>query len=608
MRGVAIFLLFGLIVFAGLFGTLVVADPTLIARGVAIASVDVSGRSSEEAKRILREHLSGIRLTFTADEATAVVEAKAPLARFDVDGAVDRAFALGKETGAVAAVSTRIRASLFGATIPLGHSLDKDGLRKELDKSFAGKTSPARDAKLVIKLAADGAPSVAVAKEREGVVFDLDQAVKDAEARLRSFSADPVAVRVIKERPLLDAADVEPLVAGVAPAIARAPLSLTVKGASWTLSKQLIADWITALPGGKAGRPVLGLDPEKAGKFLASRGADLTVAPKDAVFKMEGGRVVAFEPSTVGEALDVPASIAAVEKALFAERTAGALELPFTEIVPAVDTASSNPYGIREIIGIGETNFKGSPKNRRHNIKVGAAALDGILVMPGEEFSLLKALGNINAAAGYLEELVIKGNKTTPEFGGGLCQIGSTTFRAVLDSGLPVTERRNHSYRVPYYERDGDGKFIGPGKDATIYDPAPDFKFINDTGNAILLRTAIKGDRLTFTFWGTGDGRVAEQTAAKVSNVIPPPEKKMIETTELPPGEIKCTEKPHPGSDAVFTYTVTYPNGEIKKKDFFSRYRPWGEVCLVGVDPSKQPTAGTDMALPSADATGVTGR
>jgi hypothetical protein len=81
-------------------------------------------------------------------------------------------------------------------------------------------------------------------------------------------------------------------------------------------------------------------------------------------------------------------------------------------------------------VAIGTSNFKGSPVNRRHNIAVGAASVNGTLIAPGEEFSLLKTLGDIDAAAGYKPELVIKGGKTLPEFGGGLCQIGTTAFRA----------------------------------------------------------------------------------------------------------------------------------------------------------------------------------
>ena len=228
---------------------------------------------------------------------------------------------------------------------------------------------------------------------------------------------------------------------------------------------------------------------------------------------------------------------------------------------------------------MGTSNFKGSPKNRRHNIKVGADTLSGILITPGEEFSLVKALGEINKETGYLPELVIKGNRTIPEYGGGLCQIGTTIFRATLASGLPILERKNHSFRVRYYEP--------AGTDATIYGPKPDYRFLNDTGYHILIQTRIEGDDLIFEFWGTKDGRVAEQTKPVIYNITAPKPTQYIETADLPVGEVKCTEHAVPGADTSFDYKVTYPSGEVKETTFKSHYIPWQEVCLIGVPPEK---------------------
>lgn len=192
---------------------------------------------------------------------------------------------------------------------------------------------------------------------------------------------------------------------------------------------------------------------------------------------------------------------------------------------------------------------------------------------------MLGAIGKVDETTGFLPELVIKGDRTIPEFGGGLCQIGTTTFRAALDAGLPITERQNHSYRVVYYEP--------AGMDATIYDPRPDLKFINDTGNYILFVAKISGDNLTFEFWGTKDGRQVEMTKPNIWNITKPPPMKEIKTADLPPGEKKCTEKEHNGADAQFSRTITYPNGETKDEVWKSHYKPWQAVCLIGVKPEK---------------------
>lgn len=610
------FALFVLLTFAtGSYAFFAPFDQSRIAHGVSITGLDVGGRTEAEALAFLRERLAEIELTFdAAGNKTAIrpafienPEEKTAAVGFDAADAVASAWSVGRSGNTLQSTAARIKAYFFGVNVRLPYRLDRAALARELRSRLSTGATPARNARFVISLHNDGVIGVAVTKEKTGKAFAIETAVRAAEDRLGSLSNETIRVPMIEDRPELTGPDIIHLKDEIAPVIARAPLTISAKKRSWKISKAMLADWVVPVKTGSG--IVLGLDGEKARKYLDGIAPVLATEPQNAVFTMTEGRVIEITASVDGDALDFDKAIAAIENHAFGrgDDAAEAIELPLAAVAPEITTEKSNPYGIKEIIGIGESNFRGSPRNRRTNIAVGAKSLDGLIIQPEEEFSLLKALGEINAERGYLQELVIKGNKTVPEYGGGLCQIGSTTFRAALDSGLPITERRNHSYRVPYYERDGAGRYIGPGKDATIYDPAPDFKFINDTGSAMVVKTKISGDRLTFTFWGAKDGRVAEQTTARVYNIKPPPEKKIVETTELPPGVEKCTEKPHEGADAVFTYTVTYPSGDVKKNDFYSRYRPWGEVCLVGVDPAAAASATSSATLPSQDASGAAG-
>lgn len=615
VRGVAIFLLIAFVIGLGVAGS-VAAAPGIIARGVTVNDLDLGGRTAEEAKRLLKERVAAMEIAYVAKDARATLvpagsRNEGRFAEFSVDAAVTNALAVGRGRGPLASLAERVKARFFGAAVALPYSIDDAALRLALETRLSTKTRPARDAKLVVR-AGDGAPKVTFEKEQAGIDIDYATAVRETERRLMALASEPVTVPVREIQPTFTTQDIEPLAAGVVGALAKAPLALDARGETWTVSRDLLADWLAAVPSGDdPGSARLGIDPQKAGKFLSSRATSLASEPKDASYEEKDGKVVKFVPGIHGETLDVQASITAIEAVLFGdEKNAAPISMVIASVRPKIDTEDANPYGIKEIIGVGETNFRGSPTNRRHNIAVGAKAVGGTLIPPGEEFSMLKTLGKIDGTTGYRQELVIKGSETKPEYGGGLCQIGSTAFRAALDSGLEITERRNHSYRVPYYERDGDGSYIGPGKDATIYDPAPDFKFLNDTGRHVLIMTAIDGNRLTFTFWGVRDGRKAEQTAARVFDIVQPPEKKIIETADLKPGEEKCTEKPHVGSKAVFTYTVTRANGEVVKKDFYSHYRPWQEVCLVGIDPNapKAPGTGTpEEGLPSVDASGAEG-
>ena len=151
--------------------------------------------------------------------------------------------------------------------------------------------------------------------------------------------------------------------------------------------------------------------------------------------------------------------------------------------------------GIVEKISTGWSTFTGSPVNRIHNIKTGASKFNQVLIKPGERFSFNTTLGPVNAATGYLPELVILVDKTVPQYGGGLCQVSSTAFRAALNAGFPIIERRAHAYPVSYYRP--------YGVDATIYLPKPDLVFENDSGRYVLIQTRIEGKRLYFDFFGT---------------------------------------------------------------------------------------------------------
>ncbi len=231
-------------------------------------------------------------------------------------------------------------------------------------------------------------------------------------------------------------------------------------------------------------------------------------------------------------------------------------------------------YGLVDLLGTASTSFKGSSADRIKNIEVGLSKLHGRVIAPGEEFSTVESIGYVNADEGYTQEFIIRNGQSIKEFGGGLCQIATTLFRATLDAGLPVTERVNHSYVVGYY---------GPGLDATIYGPHPDLRFVNDTGDYVVLKGRIDGDRLVFEFYGKSDGRKATISEPEISNKIEPLPTKYIYTEELPPAEEFCTENRRQGLTAKVDYTVVHSDGEIKKQTFKSTYAPWQAVCYVGV-------------------------
>jgi vancomycin resistance protein YoaR len=233
-------------------------------------------------------------------------------------------------------------------------------------------------------------------------------------------------------------------------------------------------------------------------QFLKIQTRDFATAPIEPVLQIKDNRAVSFTAPQNGYTPNLYTSTFKIIDAL--RQNATSTELAVSTSTPLMELGQTNTLGIQELIAEGTSNFKGSPSNRRWNIKVGVEKMTGIIIAPGEEFSFNKFLGEVDGKHGFLPELVIKATGTVPEFGGGLCQVSSTTFRAAMQAGFPITQRRNHAYAVQYY--------APQGTDATIYPGVIDLKFINDSPNSILIWPHFPDkDNLVFDFYGTKDDR-----------------------------------------------------------------------------------------------------
>jgi vancomycin resistance protein YoaR len=314
---------------------------------------------------------------------------------------------------------------------------------------------------------------------------------------------------------------------------------------------------------------------------------DVEVAAKDARFTMQNGRVNEFQAAESGVGIATTTMVMRIEEAIRLRNNintdvTSTVQLAVEIVEPTISTEDVNDLGITELLGVGISDFSGSPSNRIANIRNAVNKLNGIIVAPGEEFSTIEHTKPYTIAGGYLPEKVIKGDSITPEIGGGLCQIGTTLFRMAMNSGLDITERRNHSLVVAYYNDLENGL---PGTDATLYDPAPDFKFKNDTAHHVLIEATmdVSTGLLKFYLWGTSDGREARYTSPTVLEWYNPGEARYIETTDLPPGETQC-QSAFRGAYTTFTYTRQLPGAETEEIAYTSRYRALPKICLIGVE------------------------
>ncbi len=553
---------------------------TRVYPGVMLSNFSMRGLT----KHRLEDHLTafknkletqGIVFNYQNEETALVPSATAAedldltyeLFTVDAEKTLSDVWNIGRENTRFQNILTHGKLLFQPKTVTPQIELSYDTVKKALKDHFLNLEKPAKNAALSVS---DNLQIVVIPEER-GVLPDYDAAIEELQKRLISMSSAAITVHAKEDAPAVTTKDIALRKTEIEELLAmKSGLTLRWKNSEWTVGRDTYKSWITVSD------EALGFTDGFSEYIKTTIAKDIEKQAQEARFGLtDDGRVREFKPSEEGLEIVYDATKERAEADFLNSKDAMSVEIATKTILPVYTTESVNELGIKEIIGTGVSKFDGSPNNRRYNIKIGADALNGILIPPGEEFSLVKALGPIDGEHGYLQELVIKGNRTIPEYGGGLCQIGTTLFRGALSSGLPITERRAHSYRVRYYEP--------AGTDCTIYPPHPDCRFKNDTGSHILLQTRMTDqDDLIFEFWGTRDGRKSTQTEPLIYDITKPPKTLYIETEDIPVGQTKCTERAHDGAKTKFDYKVEYPDGSVKEQTFYSSYRPWQAVCLVG--------------------------
>lgn len=321
------------------------------------------------------------------------------------------------------------------------------------------------------------------------------------------------------------------------------------------------------------------LSKSKIETYLKSLKLKLDSQPEDARFTIKNNKVVEFSPAKSGYQLEVEKSAQLLINALTKPEKNQKIKLAVKVIKPKITIKDSNDLGIVELLGRGESFYRHSIPSRVYNVELASRKIDGVLIAPGEEFSFNQAVGEISKATGFKSAYIIKDGRTILGDGGGVCQVSTTVFRAALNAGLPITERWAHAYRVGYYEQNSK-----PGFDATVFAPNKDLKFKNDTGSYILLDSWYddKERHLVVDLYGKNDGRKSIIKNIKVWDIVPPPPPIYQDDPSLPKGVVKQVDWKAWGAKAKFDYWVEKEGKVIFQKTFFSNYRPWQDVFLVG--------------------------
>jgi vancomycin resistance protein YoaR len=574
--------------------------------GVHIGDVPVGGMRPTELNDFLvqitnRLAEEGIMVQFRGDmpidpvQLLPAVSANGDVREYvflDIEEAASALLSYGKYDSMWAKTWSTIIARVKQPSLPFPFvELHERAILDDLDAYIADQATVAKNATITLVEAEPITFDVVPAKP--GFTFATSHVIQDVRSSWESLTAPVVTVNQTVTDPVITEEMAEQLLPQ-AYTMTEAGGSFTYtdeqtnRSVSWNILPAELATWIDLAPEGQGAQ--ITLDAVDIEEYLSQEVApEIEITPRPATFEInDQGKVVEFTGARAGRTIDIESTREALQEVLYARLETSAAEpfaLPLVlEVAEAeTDLSDTNNLGITEILGVGYSSFAGSPLNRVKNIQNGASKLHGLLIPPGETFSAIDHLRPFTIDAGYLPEKVIKGDEIVPEIGGGLCQIGTTLFRMAMNSGVDIAERRNHSLVVSYYNDPTNGL---PGTDATIYEPAPDFKFTNDTENYVLIQAEVDttNQDLFFTLWGTNDGRKGSYTLPQVSKWIEPGPAKIIETTKLAPGVREC-QSAFRGANTSFTYTRSLPNGTTESEVFDSYYRPLPQICLVGVAP-----------------------
>lgn len=541
--------------------------------GIMVAGIDVGGLTPEDAANTLSQKISvPEKIVLTNEEKNFEVRPKDFDLSYDFPGSARRAFELTRSGNIFYDLATRINLLRHPNNLGLGMNLNEEKIQKSISiisgqdfiepvypsiqitsgKVKVNKGSPGREINQVALRTTIGSNlSFANSQDIPIPINVIDQSLSNlgisiAQARAEKYIGKSILVKFEFE--------------------------------SFTLSDTDLAKLLD---------PHGGYNSEKINERLGKIAAEVDRDPQNPKFNFENGRVLEFQPALDGVKTDSTKFrelfLETINKIEGGQEKQISFDIPVFRTPPEVSTDKVNDLGINELIGRGTSTYYHSIPSRVYNVVLAASRINGTLVAPGETFSFNETLGDVSQFTGYKQAYIISEGKTILGDGGGVCQVSTTLFRALLNGGLPITDRTAHAYRVGYYEQGSP-----PGIDATVYGPSPDLKFKNDTPAHILISAKADPKRysLIFELYGTSDGRVSTISKPVVSNVTPPPEDLYQDDPTLPAGTVKQIDYKAWGAKVTFNYKVVRGGETIINKTFTSNYRPWRAIYLRGTAPS----------------------
>jgi len=549
--------------------------------GVRVGGVDLSGLTTQQASSLLTQRLDyPTRGKIAFQEGTTLWTVRpADLGLFlDAQTTALAAYNLGRAGGLVERLGDRWNAWSAGVDLAPLFVFDQrvaedflQGLAKKIDRPIIEATLGVNGVEVVVN------------SGQVGRTLDVSRALASLNTQLQSMT-DGLVPLVVNETPpvILDAT----AQAELARKILSAPLTIQIPNPQegdpgpWSFEQAALAQMLTIQRAKTDKGEVyqVGLSSEALRNFLVNIAPGLSRTPQNArfTFNDDTRKLELIQSDVIGRGLDVDASLQKINEQLLAGQHTVDLVMQTTN-PPVTNDATAESLGISELTSSYTSYYYGSDAARIQNIKTAASRFHGLLVAPGESFSMADVLGDVSLDTGYAEALIIYGDRTIKGVGGGVCQVSTTLFRTVFFGGYQVDVRWSHAYRVKYYEQTSSGGHNQDlaGLDATVFAPQVDFRFTNDSPYWLLMETYPGTSSLTWKFYSTSDGRTVEWDTSGLQNIVKPPDPLYEENPDLSKDEIKQVDWAVEGADVSINRQVLRDGSVIHEDVFNTHYLPW---------------------------------
>lgn len=249
-------------------------------------------------------------------------------------------------------------------------------------------------------------------------------------------------------------------------------------------------------------------------------------------------------------------------------------EIPLIITKPSKTTRDIGTEASPDLLATFSTNYLASNVNRTTNLRLAANKINGTVLLPGEEFSYNKTVGERTIAAGFKEAAVFNAGRVENGLGGGICQISTTLYDAVVMADLDVTVRRNHQFVTSY---------VSGGKDATVVWGSQDFKFKNTRKYPIRITASVQGGVATVQIWGVRQETEYDITIETKKTATIAYKTQYVQDASLPAGQQKVLQEGKNGSKYE-AYKVKKLNGQVVSRTLLSKdtYNAMKKIVHVG--------------------------